>query len=102
MAEKGFFRGAGGVVFEMDLPLPEVMQEQVTKQLLVRVNSDGTPYTGEAEGPAEGATPAHKPALNASKTEWIGWAVSQGADHEDAAAATKQDLIDAYGDKSEE
>lgn len=98
MAETGFFRGAGGVVFEMDLPLPEVYADQVTKQLLVRVNSDGSPYDGDAADASEGAAP-HKPAENALKADWVGWAVHNGADPEEAAAMTKQDLIDAYGGK---
>jgi hypothetical protein len=40
--------------------------------------------------------------VNASKAVWVGWAVHNGADPEEAAAATKQDLIDAYGNETTE
>jgi len=94
--EVALFRSESGQLIHMDLPLPEHMADKVAKGQLVRVNDDGTPYAGEASGPAEGAPPS-KPAPSASKGEWVGWAVSCGMDPEDAAAATKQDLIDRYG-----
>lgn len=95
--ETGFFRGAGGGVFEMDLPLPDPYQDQIAKRTLVRVNADGSDFTGDAAGAAEGAAVTERPSVNAPKSAWIGWAVHNGADLEDAAAATKQDLVDTYG-----
>lgn len=44
--ETGFFRGTGGAIWEMDLPLSPLMGEQLAKQDLVRVNEDGSTYTG--------------------------------------------------------
>ena len=41
--ESGFFRGAGGVIWEMGLPLREDMREQLTRGYLSRVNEDGSP-----------------------------------------------------------
>lgn len=100
-AETAFFRGEGGVVIEMDLPLKEVMQDKVTRGTLRRVNEDGTPWVDPAEPAAaeqgsdltNGVPP--RPAVNASKAEWIGYAVNVlEMSPDDAEAATKQDLID--------
>lgn len=93
----GFFRGSGGAVMEMDLPLPEVYADQVTRGYLKRVNADGTPWTGEAESAAEGAPVSERPAQSAQKADWVGWAVAQGADPEEAAGMTKADLVEKYG-----
>lgn len=88
--ELAHFRGEGGQVIGMDLPLDETMQDKVTKGYLKRVNEDGTPYV-EADEPEQ----ARRPALNAAKPEWVGYAVKAlGMDPDDAEAATKQDLID--------
>lgn len=94
--EVGLFRSESNQLIHMDLPLPEHMADKVAKGQLVRLNDDGTTYSGEAAGPADGAPPS-KPAPSSPKGEWVGWAVSCGADPEEAAASTKQDLIDAYG-----
>lgn len=88
MTETGFFRGAAGTVFQMDLPLTEVMQDQATRGQLVRVNEDGSPF--ETEAPK-------RPADSAGKPAWVGYAVSRGASVDDADAMTKNDLIEKYG-----
>lgn len=108
MAETIHVRGEGGQTIEMDLPLPEPIADRLAKGQLRRVNPDGSPYTGpqlweadsdEQDGPAagsaltEGRTP--RPAANARKAEWVGWAVGvHGMDPEDADAMTKGDLMD--------
>jgi hypothetical protein len=38
-----------------------------------------------------------RPAQADNKAAWIDWAVSQGADRDEAEAATKAELIDEYG-----
>lgn len=100
-------RGEGGQVIKMDLPLPEPIQDRLTKGLIRQVNADGSPYTGPApqaaagqqesrdQGSAltEGRTP--RPAVNARKAEWVGWAVGvHGMDPEDADALSKADLME--------
>lgn len=96
MAETGFFRGAGGSIFELDLPLSEVMQNQLTRGQLVRVNEDGTPF--EAHGAMDLVNgEIRRPGVNAPKNEWVGYAVSQGSSVDDADAMTKSDLIEKYG-----
>ncbi|WP_198351703.1 hypothetical protein [Streptomyces typhae] len=108
MSEHIHVRGEGGQIIKMDLPLPEPIADRLTKGLLRRVNADGSPYTGT--GPAtpdsggdpstragsaltEGRTP--RPAQNARKAEWVGWAVGvHGMDPEQADALSKADLMD--------
>jgi len=101
MADTGFFTEAAGHIVEMDLPLPEHLQDRVTKGYLRRVNEDGTPYREpdedtESESGSDltnGVPP--RPPLNAVKAEWVGYAVNVlGMDPNDAEAASKQDLID--------
>jgi hypothetical protein len=102
-------RGEGGQIIKMDLPLPESIQDRLTKGLIRRVNADGSPYASQAPAPdpdvhvtgsaaassaqTEGRTP--RPAATARKAEWVGWAVGvHGMDPEDADAMKKQDLMD--------
>lgn len=99
-AETAYYRGEGGSVFRMDLPLPEIMAEKVTKGYLRRVNADGSPYrdpdTEQATG--DGDKPPPRPAQSANKAEWVGYAVLVGGmTPDDAEAMTKQDLIDRFG-----
>lgn len=98
--ETGFFRGAGGGVFELPLPLSENFENQRVRGQLVRVNEDGSPYEPPEETPALEDGPA-RPPVNASKNEWVGYAVAVDADLtvDDADAMTKNDLIEKYGSK---
>jgi hypothetical protein len=49
----------------------------------------------EADEPEAQDADAPKPA--APKADWVEWAVSQGADEEEANASTKQQLMEQYG-----
>jgi hypothetical protein len=101
--ETGLFRSESNQLIHMDLPLPEHMQDKVTRGLLVRVNDDedNTPYTGEATDASAGAGVTERPAVAAPKSEWVGWARHCDANLsiDDAEAMTKQDLIVNYGSK---
>lgn len=96
----GHFRGAGNVIWEMDLPLTEAMQNQLVKGYLTRVREDGALYE---EPVPEGEDPAvseveKPPAANASKSHWIGYAHRvHDVSIDDAEAMTKNDLIELYG-----
>lgn len=112
MAETIYVRGEGGAIIAMDLPLPESIAERYERGLLARVHSDGSPFVGEpvrtkAADPGDPDTPedpggsdltagrSPRPAVNASKSEWIAHVVAQGQlSAEDAANYTKADLID--------
>jgi hypothetical protein len=100
MTETGFFRGEGGSIFEMDLPLSEVMQNQLERRQLVRVNEDGSPWETPADAehdPAAGTVVPTRPAVAANKPAWVAWAIAQGASADEADAMTKNDLIEKYG-----
>jgi hypothetical protein len=97
MAESVFIRGEQGTIFKMDLPLHEAIEDRLRKGYLHRVNADGSLYTERDEAVA--ALPTERPAVNAPKIDWIGWAVTSGASPDDAEAMTKADLIEKYGDK---
>jgi hypothetical protein len=99
MAETGFFRGEGGHVWELDLPLTESFARREQEGGLVRVNEDGSALQGEAEEPeAPGPEPAVRPSKSASKADWLAYAVSQGADEAEAESMTRDELAKAYGD----
>jgi len=89
----GYFRGEGGTVFRLDLPVHETIAERIAKKEIHRVNEDGTPFV-EAEPEA---APASAPPSSAPKAAWVAWAVSQGADQATAEAMTKLNLIGEYG-----
>lgn len=88
--------GEGGAVIAMDLPLHDAIAHRMTTGQLRRVNEDGSPYT-EPSAPDVPALPTQAPAANATKSEWVGWAVAKGADPAEAEAMTKADLIEAHG-----
>ena len=103
MAETAFFTEAAGHVFAHDLPLPEALQDRLTKGYLRRVNEDGSPWAEPVDAEPEGGSDltdgvAPRPAVNAPKAEWVGYAVLVGEmSPDDAEAMTKQDLIDRFG-----
>lgn len=102
MAETGYFRGAGNVIWAMDLPLTENMQDQLVKGHLTRVNEDGSLYEEPAPEGEEPVEPEveRPPAANATKAQWVGYAVRvHGLSTDDAEALTKNDLMELYGSK---
>lgn len=54
------------------------------------------PERHENEGDPDGGSDG-PPAKSASKADWVAFAVSQGADEDEADASTKDDLIEKYG-----
>jgi len=99
--ETGFFRGEGGAIFEMDLPLSEPLQYQLTRGQLRQVNEDGTPYEAQSTMDLVNGD-IRRPGKNASKNEWVGYAVSQGMSVNDADAMTKADLIEKFAPGEDE
>lgn len=98
--------GEGGVTQTYDLPLSEVMVDQLARGAV-------TPADG-SEGAAESIlstdddtevapddAPDGPPAKSASKAEWVAYAVTQGADAADADELKKDDLIEAYGQEED-
>ena len=96
MSESIHILSEGGTVFELSLPLHEVVEGKLAKGQIRRVNADGTDYTEKVPDDVP-APPTSRPAINASKGDWVAWAVVQGLTSDDAEALTKQDLIERFG-----
>jgi hypothetical protein len=100
MTETAFFRGEGGHVWEMDLPLGEQHARAHKEGRLVRVNEDGSPFEEHAEEPkAPEPQPADapQPSKAGSKKDWVAYAVAQGADEATAESMTRDELADVFG-----
>jgi hypothetical protein len=48
-------------------------------------------------GYSEHVDDSSAPSARSSKAEWVEYAISQGADPEDASSMTKTELVDTYG-----
>lgn len=93
-----WFKGEGGVVFEMDLPLPEAIAQRVQMGAIVRVaDADGAPYVPSTEDVEVPGPPTVRPADSAPKSAWVAWAVASGADPETTQGLTKTELVEKYG-----
>lgn len=92
-----FLLGEGGGIFELSLPLHETIADKLARGHLRRVHADGTPYVEDERPDGVPSLPTSRPALNAPKAEWIGWAVANGETPDDAEASTKADLIERHG-----
>lgn len=91
MADTIWIRGEGGGVHNLALPLHESIVDRMQKGYIIRVNPDGMPFKDQPD------LPSKRPLLAAAKKVWVGWAVRNGMDPNDAEAATKQDLIERFG-----
>jgi len=89
--------GEGGGVFELSLPLHETIAEKLAKGHIRRVQPDGTPFVEGDRPEGVPALPESRPALNAVKAEWVGWAVVQGMKPDEAEGLTKADLVERFG-----
>ncbi|MEU6858831.1 hypothetical protein AB0B28_08160 [Glycomyces sp. NPDC046736] len=75
-------RGEGGSVFTYDLPLPKDIEKRLMKGYLTQVSDVAAPLDE-----------AKRPAKNAAKAAWVGWAVRvHGLTPDDADAMTLADL----------
>lgn len=104
-------RGEGGAVFELDLPAPgsvrrEIFDEQIAKgQLFVlsgmpdEVEADEAAVEPEADEPEGEGVEVVYPAGNASRAEWVAFAVAQGAEEADVVQLKRDTLAELYGPK---
>jgi hypothetical protein len=60
-----------------------------------RLKAEG--MLGDAEQTAPGGEADGPPAKSAPKSDWVDYAVAQGADPDEADGSTKDQLIDTYG-----
>lgn len=97
--ETGFFRGAGGAIVELSLPLSENFEQQRIRGQLVPVDKTGQPVADPGPAGEPVADGPIRPPVNAPKNEWVGYAVAVDPKLtvDDADAMTKNDLIEKYG-----
>lgn len=115
MAETWFMRGEGGSIIPMDLPFPLEIQQRVDVGLIVRVNKNGSPWSGrpepephvetdeereareEAEDEDRPVGPV-KPSRADSKAQWIDYVkLSSDVDHDEIESMTKAQLVERFG-----
>lgn len=96
MADVIHVRGEGGSIIPMTLPLQADIAHRLTRGHLRRVNPDGTPWREPSTADVP-APPTERPTLSAPKGAWVGWAIANGMEADDAEAASKADLIDRFG-----
>lgn len=95
MAETIHVCGESGVVWEMDLPLPEGVAQRLDRGDLTRVNPDGSAVAVEAPAEVDFEVP---PAKNASREAWADYAVRvHGADVDDLEGLSRNELVELYG-----
>lgn len=120
-------RGEGGALIGFYLPLPPGIEDRLLSGSLVRVNPDGSRWTGDADedpAPLVGDTLAaqraaqereratqnnelretavEQPAKSAKKAEWVDYAVSTGTITEAAAKElTHAELVARFGDDAD-
>jgi hypothetical protein len=63
------------------------------------IDPTADPSAPEPAAEVEPEAEAGPPAQADNKATWIDWAVSQGADPDEAEALTKAELVEFYGDK---
>jgi hypothetical protein len=108
-------RGAGGHVAEREQPEPGSDREKELERLVEsgeghwsrveepkkrRSKKKDDSESGQGDGGEDGSDDTEtveRPAKNASQEAWAAYAVTQGADEGEAKAATRDDLIKAYG-----
>lgn len=82
---------SGGIIVEMDLPLPEAVLGRLNSGSLREVNVEGVQVP---EGEGITGEPI-RPAVTAPKADWVGYLVrAYGIDPDRADSMTKQDMID--------
>lgn len=75
------------------LPTPQAEQPQPATQPPHVEPPEPVEPQQESEGP---------PKEYATKSDWVDWAVSRGADRDEAESLTKNELIELYGEESQD
>lgn len=92
--------GENGMLHVFDVPLPPGIQHRLDRGDLTRVREDGSPWVAEAQlAPPLGDLPPDAPPLPKRaepRAAWVEFAVSQGMGREQAAAMTKNELVEAF------
>ena len=92
-------RAGNGTVMLYDLPLRPAFADAVAAGRLVVVTPDDDQAAPPSTAPDPEPDLEGPPARSAKVDDWRAYAVAQGGDEDEIAAATKQQLIDTYGQK---
>lgn len=92
-------RAANGEAHEIDVPFAGTARREILEGQIRSGDYTFTDLPAAAEGEFEEGSDGEglAPAKSASKEAWVAFAITSGADPDEAAAATKADLIEQYG-----
>lgn len=93
--EVRWYRGEGGVVWKLELPLTTEMADQVRLGRLVEVPE---PKGGEVDTSSQRVA-AREPNANEPKSVWMEYAIAHGMSRQDANNTSRNDLIAKFGSK---
>lgn len=89
-------RTEGGTVMQLDVHPGTPIAQRIAKGEITRVNEDGSMFV-EPAAPVDEDTELVEPAGNASKADWVDYAVAKGADPAEAEGCTRDDLRKSFG-----
>ncbi len=91
------FVGAGGGVYDIDVPLSEVYQYQFDKGFLRLVPGE-KPFDDDLVEPQAEVDDSSRPTQASPKAEWVAYAESvSDMSHDDIASMTKAQLVERFG-----
>lgn len=90
-------RGNAGHLAEREQPEPGSEREAELERLVDAGEGNWSRVDEEPPTDGEGDDTPRRPAKTDNKAAWVDWAVSQGAERDEAEKATKDDLVKAYG-----
>ena len=93
-------RAGNGTVTLYDLPLRPAFADAVAAGRLVVVTDDDDQAAPAPAPDPEPDLEGGPPAKSAHVADWRAYAITQGGDEDEIAAATKQQLIDTYGQEA--
>lgn len=90
-----YYRGEGGVVWELELPLTPEMADQVRQGKLVEV-----PKPEDVGDDTPRRVAGNEPAPHEPKSVWVEWAIAHGMSHAEAQNLSRNDLVEKFATKS--
>lgn len=96
-----WFRGEGGTVIELDLPLSEEMADQVRLGKMVEVPApSGDPSSSDPAYPMSSKSlrvAKREPSPGDAKSLWVDYAIAHGMSRAEANLASRAELVEKFG-----
>jgi hypothetical protein len=100
--EYRYYRGEGGVVWELELPLSPEMADQVRLGRMIEVpKPEDVGDDTQADGRMRTAVAMREPAPHEPKSVWVDYAVANGWSYADAQNASRNELVEKLAKKEE-